>query len=66
MEQLYGSKTGIQGEADGIITIGRRDSSSNERTVFVPKNKLPDGNNSMRNVRFHVDIDPNTTSFTER
>lgn len=44
-DQLYGSKTGLQGEADVIITIGAlNDPSFNEtRFIHVPKNKLPGG-----------------------
>ena len=44
-DQIYGSKTGVQGEADVIITIGKVHDPANEndRFIHVPKNKLPGG-----------------------
>lgn len=41
--QIYGSKTGVPGEADVIITIGNTNDPSTEniRYIHVPKNKLP-------------------------
>lgn len=48
-DQLYGSKTGLQGEADVIVTIGATHdpSSMNTRYIHVPKNKLPGGPKSV-------------------
>lgn len=45
MNQLYGSKTDIQGEADAILTIGKsnEDHLGNTRFFYLPKNKLPGG-----------------------
>lgn len=46
MHQLHGSKVGMQGAFDAIITIGRpfgTDIDSRERGLYVPKNKLPGG-----------------------
>jgi len=46
MNALYGSKVGMQGAVDALITIGRPlgdDSHPNERGLYFPKNKLPGG-----------------------
>ena len=45
--QLYGSKTGVQGEADVLITIGRTfdPKEKDYRFIHVPKNKLPGDSN---------------------
>ena len=46
MNQLYGSKIGMQGAMDAIITIGRPIGESvndRERGLYIPKNKLPGG-----------------------
>ena len=44
-DQLYGSKTGLQGEADVIITMGAVNNPlfMDTRFIHVPKNKLPGG-----------------------
>ena len=60
--QLYGSKTGIQGEADFIITIGKVHDPAleNVRFIHVPKNKLPGGprtDASKRHGYHQVDFD---------
>lgn len=39
MSQLYGSKTGLQGEADVIMIIGRVHSEGNIRHINIPKSK---------------------------
>lgn len=62
------SKTGIQGEADAIITIGRTgdDKESNMRFIYVPKNKLPGGpksDPSRRNGKFIVEMDAEYARF---
>jgi hypothetical protein len=56
MNQLYGSKTGVQGEADAIITLGKSFSSGyeNVRGLYVPKNKLKGEDPSCRNGKFEV------------
>lgn len=65
MSKLYGSKTGVQGEADAIITIGRLPDEGNKRYLYIPKNKL-DGNNQMfRNGRFEIEIVPTIGRFKE-
>lgn len=45
MDQIYGSKTGVQGEADVILTIGMDHdiTKADRRWINVPKNKLPGG-----------------------
>lgn len=67
MHQLYASKTGIQGEADAIITIGRTldpSTDPNVRGVYVPKNKMNGGKEpSERNAKYEVLIDPLTGRF---
>lgn len=69
--QLYGSKTGIQGEADAIITIGAVHDAAkvNERYIHVPKNKLPGGprsNSAMRHGFFEVSFDTERCRFISK
>lgn len=40
MGALYGSKTGAQGEADGILFIGKTPMDGDKRFLYTPKNKL--------------------------
>lgn len=56
MDRLYGSKTGIQGEADVIITLGRslEVSEQRERYIYVPKNKEPDGTDPLKANGKHI------------
>lgn len=66
--QLYGSKTAIQGELDAIITIGRNldITKQDRRYIWVPKNKLSGGGISdpvQRNGRFEVKIQPEIARF---
>lgn len=66
--QLYGSKTAIQGELDAIITIGRTldPATADRRYIWVPKNKLCGGPKSdplMRNGRQEVKIQPEIARF---
>lgn len=65
MSRLYGSKTGIQGEADAIITIGRVPDEGNRRYIYVPKNKMAGKNPTLRNGKFEVDILPETARWKE-
>lgn len=66
MSKLYGSKTGIQGEADAIITIGRIPEGGNSRFLYVPKNKLPKpGNPKLRNGMFEIEIIPDIGRWKE-
>lgn len=65
MNQLYGSKTGIQGEADAIVTLGRTHEPGYEhsRFLYVPKNKLYGEDESMRNGKFEITIIPAHARF---
>jgi len=70
MNQLYLSKTGVQGEADAIITMGRTYEAGMEdiRYLFIPKNKLVDGEETdpaMRNGKWEVIFDYETARFTD-
>lgn len=69
--QLYGSKTGVQGEADVIITIGAVHDPAriNDRFIHVPKNKLPGGtksNPAMRHGFFEVAFDTERCRFNSK
>ncbi len=69
MNQLYQSKTGLQGEADCIITLGRNlddDTKKNSRGLYVPKNKLVGGprtREDLRNGKFEIEILPTIARF---
>lgn len=65
MAQLYGSKTGIQGEADVIITIGRDPATGDTRYLYVPKNKLEGTNRAMKNGKWELQILPNIGRYKE-
>lgn len=66
MEAIYGAKTGPQGEADFVITMGRRLADGNKRYIYVPKNKLQTpGDPSQRNGRWEVEIDGDTATWKE-
>ena len=69
MENLYMSKTGVQGEADAIITLGRSYDPTKKHSRFfnVPKNKLaggPDSVPAMRNMQREVLLDAERAQFT--
>lgn len=64
MDMLYGSKTGIQGEADLIILLGRNVMKGNTRGLYLPKNKmLTPGDKSKRNGRWEIQIYPDIARF---
>jgi len=70
MSALYGSQTGIQGEADAIILIGRSsDPRENDVRFFsIPKNKMGDGIHvkpGMRNARFVLKIKPDIARYED-
>jgi len=65
MSQLYMSKTGIQGEADAIITIGRQPDKGNARFMYIPKNKMTGNVPSLRNGKFEIEIVPDIARFKE-
>jgi hypothetical protein len=65
-EHLYGSKTGIQGEADLIITMSRLYENGNRRYFFLPKNKLKTpGDEAFRNGKFTVEIQPEIARYRD-
>lgn len=61
--------TGLQGEADAIITLGRNLEDSTKqysRGLYVPKNKLAGGSRTipeMRNGKFEIQIAPHIARF---
>ncbi len=70
MESLYMSKTGCQGEADAIITLGATYEPGLEynRFINIPKNKLLGGKDSketLRHGKFEVIIKPEIARFEE-
>lgn len=65
MSQLYGSKTGIQGEADAIITIGRTPETGDTRYLYIPKNKMNARDPSLRNGMFEIEIEKDVGRFKE-
>lgn len=69
MNQIYGSKTGMQGEADVILMLGCEDPGFNERYLSVAKNKLPGGPrtvDSLKHGKFEIEFDPSTGRFSSR
>lgn len=66
--QLYGSKTGVQGEADVIIMIGHS-GEFDTRYISVCKNKLPGSpktDPTLKHGKFDVAFDPMTGLFTSK
>jgi len=64
--QLYFSGTGVQGEADLIITLGRDFTSGNSRFLWLPKNKSQTPRNqSMRNGRWEIVLEADRARFRE-
>lgn len=65
--QIYGSKTGLQGEADAIIAIGKSNDEMmkdrNKRYIHIPKNKLPGEDEYLRNAKHEVEIQPMIARF---
>ena len=69
--QLYGSKTGVQGEADVQIMIGKSNEPGlqDERYISIVKNKIPGSKGTipaMRHGRFIVDMDAERARFKSR
>lgn len=64
--QLYYSKTGVQGEADLIITMGRDFTTGNTRYIWLPKNKSQTpGNPAKREGKWEVTIVADEARFQE-
>lgn len=65
--QLRGSRTDKAGEADVILTLGWDRSKGNQRTLFVPKNKLLGGTEpSERHGVYTIDIQPEIARYSTR
>lgn len=63
---LYGNKTGLQGEADLIIMMGRTMRDGNSRFFWAPKNKLlTPGDPTARNAQWEAIIDTERARFEE-
>jgi replicative DNA helicase len=62
-DTLYGSKTGIQGEADTILMLGRKMTEGNARGLWAPKNKLSGTDRKRRNHRYEVYINADIARF---
>lgn len=68
MNQLYGSKTGIQGEADVILMIGNT-YEFDTRYISVCKNKLPGSPKTeptLKHGKFDVAFNPLTGLYTSK
>jgi len=70
-QQLYGSKTALQGEADVLLMIGKvhEPGKGDERYINVCKNKIPSSpgtNPKLRHAQFTVDIDSERGRFLSR
>lgn len=71
MSQFYGSKTSIQGEADGMITIGRslQAGLENSRFINIAKNKMIGGPKSIsaeRKGKYEVVLEADIARFKEK
>ena len=65
--QLYGSKTGVQGEADVMIMIGRDVAVHDKRYFSIAKNKKPTTGRMIthqRHAKFECKFDEDTGRFT--
>lgn len=68
MSQLYGSKTGVQGEADVILMMGNT-YEMDTRFISVAKNKLPGGPRTKaaeRHGKFEVRFDPERARYASK
>lgn len=66
--QLYGSKTGVQGEADVILMVGNT-GEIDTRFIHVAKNKLPGGPRTKpaeRHGKFEVRFDPERSRYVSK
>lgn len=69
MNQLYGSKTAVQGEADVIILIGMEDQMSNDRFISIAKNKLAGDANTnpkLKHGKHEVEFIPETGRYVTK
>lgn len=64
MEGIFGAKTGPQGEADFILTLGRIAANGHKRYLYVPKNKMQTpGDEAYRNGMFEIEIIPTIARY---
>lgn len=64
--QLYYSKTGVAGEADLIVTLGRDFKTGNARYLWLPKNKsMTPGDATKREGKWEITIIPDEARFQE-
>ncbi len=69
MHQMYGSKVGMQGAVDAVVTLGKELNGQDqqyERGIYFPKNKLPgdkDRDKDLKNAKWSVTIDPDRCQF---
>lgn len=69
LSQLYGTKTGVQGEADVILMIGAAVDDHDTRYIHVAKNKLPGGPRtvaSKRHDKFETRFDPERARYASK
>jgi hypothetical protein len=65
---IYGSKTGVQGEADLLLGMGYDGTMGDRRCISLLKNKLPGGvktNPLMKHAKIEVEISPATGRFKD-
>lgn len=65
---IYGSKTGVQGEADLLLGMGYDGTMGDRRCISLLKNKLPGGvktNPLMKHAKIEVEISPATGQFKD-
>ena len=61
--QLYGSKTALQGEADAIICIGGDGPADPIRAIHVTKNKLLGGPQTVATSKYaYIEVDFNAAT----
>lgn len=68
MGMLYGSKTGVQGEADLLIGMGMDPTLPNRRWLSLLKNKLPGGprtNKLYKHAKLEVDFNESTGRYSD-
>jgi len=67
MSQLYGSKTGVQGEIDVLIMIGKDPTVDDKRYFSIAKNKKPTTGRmqpALKHAKFEADFDEERGRFT--
>lgn len=65
---IYGSKTGVQGEADLLLGMGYDPSVDTRRYISLLKNKLPGGlktNPLLKHAKLEVEFEPSTGRYRD-